>query len=257
MFQGLLGRKILWMKSMGALDSPGYFQAVAGGCRAMFEIAVDVALLHFDPSNNAAKMLAWEDSAKLHAAEKIARFFAGGAVPPAFDGQLGFLATDTGRVTELRARYWGGQHPGRRWTGRDLGRDATAADGFFPEARFAEFYATRYAETCWNTHGSGLAGFRGIGEEMFPGLAAIAMRDAARFAIVAAKIAVQHFGLWDDLRLRFEGVERFRTIAAYAASHGVPFEAVRSVFEQHPDVSAEDALRLIRELEEAHREQSA
>ena len=67
-----------------------------------------------------------------------------------------------------------------------------------PEGEFDEFYATQYPRLCWNTHGSGLAGARGLSEEDFPALSALAFRGSAEFAQIVAKLVLQHFKLWDS-----------------------------------------------------------
>lgn len=48
-FQVQLHRAIAWLRSLAKLNAPADFQAVAAGARALFEVAVDVALMHFDP----------------------------------------------------------------------------------------------------------------------------------------------------------------------------------------------------------------
>ena len=61
-----------------------------------------------------------------------------------------------------------------------------------------EFYATQNAQLCWNTHGSGLAGVRGISPKDFPAISALGFRACARFALITAELILRHFGLWDD-----------------------------------------------------------
>ncbi len=64
-FQGQMLRTIAWLRSLGKLNHPGDFQAVTASARALFEGAVDVTLMHFDPANfSPQKMDAWESSAK-------------------------------------------------------------------------------------------------------------------------------------------------------------------------------------------------
>ena len=204
-FYGMLLRTISWLRSLWKLDEPADFQAVVVASRTLFEIAVDATLMHFDEASYpAAKVLAWEESAKLKASLKVKEFFAGKNRPPPPEcvPQMQFIAANTKRIEALRVKYWPGRngngyHPAR-WTGHDLEHDASTATKLFGEGEFDEFYATQNAQLCWNTHGSGLAGVRGISPKDFPAISALGFRACARFALITAELILRHFGLWDD-----------------------------------------------------------
>lgn len=219
-FHGLFLRALGWLRSLWKLNEPADFQAVTVASRTLCEIAIDVTLLHFDNGNYPhAKMLAWEQSAKLHAAMSIRRFFDERGETPTreFRSQIAFLAREQVRVERLRVQYWPdrrgrGRHP-PRWTGRDLGTDASAATALFPEGEFDRFYATRYPQLCWNTHGSGLGGVRGLPQDQFPGLSALAFRECVHFAVVMAEVVMRHLALWDAaLAVEFDDHSRYRTL---------------------------------------------
>jgi hypothetical protein len=88
-FQVQMLRAMAWLRSLDKLNHPGDFQAVTAGARSLFEGAVDVTLVHFDPAKfSPAKMDAWEDSAKLKHAQTITAYFA----------ELGSDSSDGGRT---------------------------------------------------------------------------------------------------------------------------------------------------------------
>lgn len=204
-YLGLFLRALAWLRTLRKLDHPGDFQAVIVASRTIFEIAIDVTIMHFDPLNPHAKLVAWEQSAKLKSALQVQRFFTEeGKVPSArFAPQLRFIDTDTSRIEALRSQYWPsddgkGRHPKMRWTGRDLSRDARAATKLFPEGEFAEFYETRYPQICWSTHGSGLAGIRFLSEADFPTLSSSAFGECVHFALVTAKVVLIQMAMLDE-----------------------------------------------------------
>jgi hypothetical protein len=203
-FHGVFLRALAWMCTLRKLNEPADFQAIAVASRALFEIAVDVTILRFDPSANPPeKMAAWEDSAKLKSAHRVVEFFtnSGRALPSEYEPMQRFIRTGSARVQKSRAMFWVGRtgkpfHPDR-WTGRSLDRDAAAAVAAFPKGEFDDFYATRYPGRCWNIHGSGLAGVRFIGEHEFPGLSALAFGDCTHFALITGELTLRQFSMWD------------------------------------------------------------
>lgn len=203
---GAIIRLHAWFRSLSKLDAPGDFQAVLSASRAVFEIAVDLTLLHRDPRVTVEMLVAWEESSKLAAARRLRQFCdsrPGSKKPAGAKPILAYLNQEQ-RVLGLRSRHWGRTKHPQRWTGRDLGRDAEEADRFSPSG-FAEYYCSRYTQVCWNVHGSGLAGVRRIPESRFPALTMFGFEESARFAIVAAREALHLVGKWDGISAaRFE-----------------------------------------------------
>jgi hypothetical protein len=177
------------------------------------ELAIDLALLHHDRANHTpVKMLAWERSAKLKAAERTQRCFAGRAVPPEHQPRIDFVNNQGVAIRAERAATWPGRarpdsHPDR-WTDRSLEADAEAADRLGGYG-FRDYYDGRFAELCWGTHGSGLAGVRFISEEQFPGLIAFAFHDAAWLAVLVSELTLRYFGQFDAIM-----EERFKVMEA-------------------------------------------
>jgi hypothetical protein len=203
-FQGQLYRAIAWLRSLGKLNHPADFQAVAAAARALFEGAVDVTLMHFDPSShNPDKMGAWEESAKLRHAQSIAEFLDESGREPTAEEKtiLTFLQREKVRIERLRLQWWPGKrgqsrHP-PRWTGSDLSRDSKAADRHLP-AKFEEFYRLRYPQICWNVHGSSLAGVANIAPDVFPFVGGRAYKEAATFASVIAEVVTREVKCWNE-----------------------------------------------------------
>ncbi len=201
-YPDVLLRMLAWTHTLTKLHEPADVQAVNVASRTLFEIAVDVTILHFDPANPPAKILAWEASSKLKAAVRACEFAKrrGQPSPP---HEAGYVARESASIQAERAKFWQGKHPKERWTGRSLEQDATAATKLFPEVDFEETYATRYNQLCWNTHGSGLAGLRGLSMDAFPALSAVAFHECAKFALATTKVILLHLGLWNSLAPEF------------------------------------------------------
>jgi hypothetical protein len=231
-FQGQLLRAIAWLRSIGKLDHPGDFQAVTAGARAVFEGAVDVTLMHFNPGAfGPERMDAWEESAKLKLAQTAATYIeASGRQPTdAEQHMLTFITNKRAYIEKVRLSLWPnhkGKHP-PRWTGRDLGRDAEEAEKALAEG-FEEFYRLRYPELCWNVHGSGLTGVANIRAEVIPYIGGRAAAEAARFARVVAEVVAKHMGCWDEASFKRlpEEVKEARALA-FAAGIG-PLAGSRS-----------------------------
>ena len=136
-----------------------------------------------------------------------------------FEHQLKYIATDEARIMKLRAKWWPlgegkkPKHPEHRWTRRTLERDAHEATKRFRSGKFDEYSAARYPQMCWYTHGTGLAGIRGISGELFPGIAAGALEECARFALIATEITLRHFRIRETATVEFAALEEQRTLA--------------------------------------------
>ena len=209
-YNGAIIRVHAWLRSLAKLNHPGDFQPVLAACRAIFEVAVDLTLLNREPTLTCARLLAWEDSAKLHSAQRLKRFLdSQSKVTPAAGAQsiIAYLQQQP-RVLSLRSQHWGHDKHPPRWTGRDLGHDADHADRL-KFSGFAEYYNAHYPKICWNVHGSGLAGVRGISEANFPGLTMFGFAASATFALIAAREALALVGRWDSVsEVRFEHLEK-------------------------------------------------
>jgi hypothetical protein len=74
-----------------------------------------------------------------------------------------------------------------------------------------DYYDGRFAELCWSTHGSGLAGVRSIPEDHFPALLAFAFQDSARLGTLASELTLRYFDKFDGIvEARFTELEKER-----------------------------------------------
>jgi hypothetical protein len=187
LFQAYLLRVHCWLHSLRKLNHPSDFQAVSAGARALFEIAVDLALLRFDPECPPQKLLDWEQSAKLKAAgERLAVAQDGLRLPEGQDEEIyrDYVRDNEAAVRALRQRWNWKKHP-NRWTGRNLRDDAERCDEL-ARSQHGVHYRVRHAELCWSTHGSGFASVRGVSASSFPAITGVAFYEAGLFARTAA-----------------------------------------------------------------------
>lgn len=202
--RGLFRRVLGWLHSLGRLDDWRDFQAHSAGSRAIFETAVDLALLLAPTTGGRAavdRMLAWERSAKL----KLARKYA--AAPPpapsltsARDASRRFLKEQEASIVAERQRLWGRTGHPPRWTGAGLDAAARAADAV-RDRGFAEFYEREHDILCWGTHGASLALVRDQTVADVERTAAVSLGGAVEFAIIAAELAAEGAGI-DEKRRR-------------------------------------------------------
>ncbi len=199
-YDGLLRRVMAWLHTIKKLDQPSDFQALHAGLRALFELAVDLTLLLRDPAASPDRIQAWEESAKLKAAERIVSRYRGQSIPAHLQAQTNYVSSHADRVRELRRTHWSrpGSHP-PRWTGRNLERDARVASDLEPGAGFAAFYDEMYAQACWHVHGSTLVGVRGLPAGSFAAMAAIAAHEVSQLALLAGRQALRLLGCYDGI----------------------------------------------------------
>jgi hypothetical protein len=215
-FLGSLIRVLFWLKTLSRLDEPSDYQAAGASTRACLEVAIDLVLLRHDSTNDFAKMVAWEKSAKVHVAKKLVDYLAetGKPVPPRLVDKEKHYRTQLANVTALRRRYWPNKkdptkarHPSR-WTGRELAEDAKVADVHYSGGDFYEFCNITYPELHWYVHGSALLGQKGVRADMVPFIAAQMFEWTSRFAIVASDLVMQHFGCWNASTVaEFDGLK--------------------------------------------------
>jgi len=152
--QVLMQRAVGWMHSLGKLERVFDYQAHSSGCRALLEVAVDVALITHEPALH-ERMRAFEESGLLKAAVKYKRFVDKVGLANPDEAQLRYLAANERRVTVLRQKFWNsGGHP-RTWLGPafpDVAAEADRRAG----TKYEQFYYEHYDRLCWATHGSTL-----------------------------------------------------------------------------------------------------
>lgn len=162
-----------WMSSLAKMNSVKDIQSVCTGTRSLLELAVDMVLLHRDPTDESAlKIGAWAQSAQLKYLKQSHDFTRRRDATPAtvpYDSH--FIQHHQTNIEETRKRLWPSKsqtsrHP-ERWTGRrSLLEDVREADRVLAEEirRFVrggleEFYECNYRRLNWFVHGSGYTGY--------------------------------------------------------------------------------------------------
>ncbi len=210
-----------WLRTLKKCDEPGDFQAVISATRALLEATIDLVLISTHPAG-AQTLQDWEDSAKLKHANALATYYAKEGTKPLSEHEtiMEFGQRNSGRIESVRrSRGWlkGSSKPMHpdRWTKNNLAVDAQRADAAAPGFGFERFYETRYRELCWNVHGSGLAGARGVSPELFPFIGGRAFRECANLAEHAARVTLRHFNIWGPAQEQaFAKLDQERAIRA-------------------------------------------
>jgi hypothetical protein len=226
--RGILLRVRAWLRTIEKLNEPSDFQAAAAGARAVFEISVDLTLLQFDKARHTFdKVRAWEASAQHRHGITLARHYDGkpGRPVPGVAAKIATAKRLEAEAQTDRAKRWptrkGKVRHADRWTGRDLGTDATEAEKLAARG-FVDFYANHYQRICWYVHGSGLAVVEGLNAELFPVLSTIALQTIGQFAIVVAEMALRLAGCWEadaNRAIQLLGKARMATIGKVFAEH--------------------------------------
>lgn len=212
----LYQRSLAWMLTLVNLNKVTYFQAIVAGTRALLETTVDIVLMHHDKGpQSTSKMEWWEESEKLKAAEALMKYFERSRKPVS-DPYLpieDFVKNRKAEIDQQRLVLWPNsknnkpRHP-TRWTGDwDLLTDVREVDKLRGAAikeelgtSLEEFYETTFRSMCWNTHGSGLGGIRGLDTDGFLSLCATALKWSSDLAMFSTKIVLADFGLTDQLQ---------------------------------------------------------
>ncbi|HEV8589314.1 MAG TPA: hypothetical protein VGQ72_10600 [Pyrinomonadaceae bacterium] len=226
-------RAYVWMNTLRRLTDPLDFQAIAVGSRALFEILVDLILLHHDKTHElAAKMFWWGESEKLRASEQIISFYDNQSlnVPDEFEAQVLFCKTEKVKIENMRQTHWPNRkdpkrHP-KRWTGnRYLSEDVEQADKIYSSVltseirtTLTEFYRTQYPKMNWQIHSSVL----GLDQpsEGFYLTVGSSFKRCADLAMLCTRIVLSDFDL--DITLQKTGNDwnriRHKQDSAFAAA---------------------------------------
>ncbi|MDE2104562.1 MAG: hypothetical protein KGL39_45425 [Patescibacteria group bacterium] len=200
-FRGYYSRTATWLASVEKMTASTDLQAVSVAARSLFEILVDLVLLHHAPAEfPVERVFGWERSAVMKQAERVARYYKGRPVPAPYAGWLTLLSgSEPARIRANRAAWWSGEHPAR-WTGlgRGLEADAKRADELRPELGLLEFYEMNYAMLCWVSHGSGLASLRTGNPEIIPTTCAVRLVMVHNLGVQAAQLVMEELGQYQS-----------------------------------------------------------
>jgi hypothetical protein len=228
---GLFLRADAWMQTLRMLDRAVHVQAIVAGNRSLLETAVDMILVHIDPTPaSTERMRWWEESAKLKAAEAILTYFDQRHLhpPDVYQAQASFVANRKNEIEMQRQSLWPGRQDPRkhpdRWTGsRNLLQDVRVADQHYEHVikqdlgtGLEEYYETEYRKMNFMVHGSTLAGFRNLKAETITYVCAISFKVCTELAMFCTKLALEDFGFADHvpaLREEWERIRKDRLIA--------------------------------------------
>jgi hypothetical protein len=195
----LVERAAVWMQSMARLDRWTDYQAHSSGCRAMLELAVDVALITSEPAL-ATRMWAFEESAKLKSCNRYRAFAIKTNLANPNETKMTFGFRNEHAAKALRRQHWGSEKHPQTWFGTSFDQMAAEADRRVG-SDYEAFYANRYDELCWGTHGSTLALIRpeGLPPDVIPAIACAAVGEASRLALEVTERAAAFLGLDGDV----------------------------------------------------------
>jgi hypothetical protein len=191
----LVERAAVWMQSMSRLDRWTDYQAQSSGCRAMLELAVDVALVTSEPPL-ATRMWAFEESAKLKSCNRYRAFALRTNMAKPNDTKMTWGSRNETAVKTLRQQHWGTQNHPQTWFGKPFEQMAAEADRRVG-SDYEAVYASRYDELCWGTHGSTLAIVRpaGLPPDVIPAFACAVVGESSRLALDLTRRAATFLGM--------------------------------------------------------------
>ena len=203
---GMFMRAMGWTSSLKKLNTNQDFQALVACVRALFEIVVDLSFIHIDKTDSACtKMHLWEESSKLKAAQLLQRYFQNinKPIPEEYHSKIEFIEKNKNRIEKKRIELWPqykGSHPGNRWTGLNLLKDAKIVDGHMRDfiidgfsMSLTEFYETEFRQINWYVHGSTLTGIKELPFESFHLICAQSYKWSADLAMLCIKIILTDF----------------------------------------------------------------
>lgn len=210
-FHSIFFRVLSWVRSLRQLKSPGHFQAIASGTRALLEAVVDVLLIHHDETdNNVTKVYWWGRSAILKSNKAQIEFSLNRKRRDAqsVKNLLEFVETHEAEILEMRKKLWPdpknpnkGKHP-ERWTGSgNLLTDVINADILYQHlvekyltTSLEELYETFYRQLNWNVHGSGLVTRNVYGHKAgLPVMCALYYQICSRLSVLFMSIILEEY----------------------------------------------------------------
>lgn len=187
-------RLAAYLATVYRLDSPIHFQSIAGAARSIFELALDLALIHADTTTESITRLnAFTRVERYRVAKRLVDFYANRPVPPDFNiteqSQVCADAAETAAVEGLITQFWDHGWP-THWSRFGDARSRAAHVG----ARWEERYVRHYSILSWQIHSS-VVGVAGLAQELFDVFVADAHRLARDSALDAYDIVGQELHL--------------------------------------------------------------
>lgn len=196
-FAALLWRIRGWLHTISQLRELQDIQVFSAAARAIAESVVDIVLIHDGKNEALIKMVIWEQSAKLKAAQKH-KLYCEELGEPMLPAAQEFLERRADTVFERRKEILGVPGHPPRWTGRSFEDDLRAADGLATGIGLKEFFGNSYLWITFSTHGSGLVAVRSVPPGTIPALAVKALPYISSFGTAAVRLALEGCALWTD-----------------------------------------------------------
>ncbi len=232
--EGLWYRVYCWLQSLQKLNSARDFQAFATANRALFEITVDLAILHNDKTNSSGwRLWNWNLSEKLRSAKNLTEYFVKNKidVPDIYAEQIEFIRREEDSILHMRKMLWAstknpdGRHP-QRWTGNpNLFEELHNVDSILGQSvielfdmPLAQYYRTEYAKMNWFIH-SGVSSFWKMPQDAFPTISAFFLEGCANFGLLATHIVLKDLGLTEHLPNYYEELNNLKNARLFTHSN--------------------------------------
>jgi hypothetical protein len=226
--EAMWDRSKKWMLTLTKLNQPSDFQAVSAANRSLFEMTVDMCLLHNDSNGERGRACyAWGMSERMRHIEGVVGFFQAGSseLSTTFSGFEEFNNEEKAAYDEVRRTLWPGKHGQprhpSRWTGRSsIVEDLPEADAAFTEGissvlgmSLQAYYKSEYRMLSWAVH-SGIAATLRADWDMLALLSAMAFTRSADLALICTRILIEDVELAKPragLLARWKEVRQFRS----------------------------------------------
>ena len=178
------------LNSAIALNNARHFQAVAKIARGLFELAVEIRLIHVIP-DAVSKMVAFQRLERLKAAQKAVAFASNHT--PEFPVDLtpyhSFIAANQVAIEAEAMKFWGGLKVSH-WSNKNLSQRAALLG-----KPFEEIYESLYKIFSWHVH-PGMAGIVNMKPETFAYLFGISCQIAARSYEEILRSVIKEFKIY-------------------------------------------------------------
>lgn len=203
-------RAFSWVKSLSLLSHSSCFQSVAVANRSLFELCIDLILLHQEKTNELGFKIFWfSQSELLKDATCITDYFSRKNinVPGEFQFAEEFIRNKGAAIERVREETWGSKkHPKCRWTGsKNLLEDARKADANSPDfvnqilgCGFEEYYETSYRKLNWDIHSNSTA-FVNDSMEFVDTKNFLRLVKSSHFAMICTQTVLTDFGIIQHL----------------------------------------------------------
>lgn len=171
------------------------FQSMFHAQRLLLEILVEQTILHHEDDDSISeKINDWEDSAKLHSAQRIIKHYKN-TFPDNCDQIISFIRENKERIEGIRKKRGWSNHP-ERWSGPknkfidDLVRAKTLE---IFEVDIERIYIVDHPRINWTIHGLSLVGIRNLEEKGFLTIVATSLITSVKLSFEIIRLVLKEF----------------------------------------------------------------